>query len=418
MTPDVLVIGAGAAGIAAARSLREAGRSVLVLEARNRLGGRVQSLDAPGGVFDAGASWLHSGATNPLTPLARDLGMALANHDALGDSLTFIGDRLATPAERAALVAERDRFHARVAAAARDPRPRSVAEAAMPEGAWGPTVAAWEGDLICAAPLAAMDLHDVAANALDDPNYLPEPGFGTLLRRLAQGLPIRLSAPVTALDWNGPGVVAMTATGPVAAGGAIVTLPTPLLGGFAFSPPLPAAHRAAAAALPLGLLTKVLLPAAGEDRLGIAPFSRLDRQVAEGETLLSFLLWPFARPHAIGFVGGTVAWHLARQPPAATVALMRAEIRSRFGARGEAAFDWPRCLVTAWGTDRWARGAYSHARPGQAGARRALARPFPHGGEVPLVVLAGEACHPTLAGTVGGAWESGQRAAARILGLG
>lgn len=408
--PDVLIIGAGAAGIAAARALTTAGRSVLVLEARDRVGGRAWTIDTPAGAFDAGASWLHSGQTNPLTPLAQGLGLALADHDALGDEITFVGDRRATPAEAAAYAEAVARFRADIAAAG--PAAQSVAEATDTTGPWGATVAAWEGDLISAAPLAAMDLHDFAANALHPPNLLPEPGLGHLMARLAEGLPIRLSCQVTALDWSGPGVIAATAAGPIAARAAIVTLPTPLLLDFAFVPPLPAAHRAAATALPLGLLTKVLLPATGPDRLGIVPFSVVDRQIAAGETLVSFLLWPFGRAHALGFVGGATAWALSGQPAADTVALMRAEIGARFGPRGDAAFDWGRAIVADWGADPWARGAYSHARPGHAATRLVLGTPLAPKGHV---VLAGEACHPTLAGTIGGAWESGQQAAALVM---
>ncbi|WP_431281883.1 flavin monoamine oxidase family protein [Humitalea sp. 24SJ18S-53] len=405
---DVLVIGAGAAGIAAARALVAAGRSVLVLEARDRVGGRAWTIDTPEGAFDAGASWLHSGRTNPLTPLARGLGVTLADHDALGDEITFVGPRRASPAEVAARDAAQAGFYAHVKAAG--PGPRGVP---IPTGPWGPTIAAWAGDLISAAPLAAIDLHDFTANALDPPNLLPEGGFGHLVARLGGGLPIRLSCPVTALDWSGPGVVAQTAAGPVTAKHAIVTLPTPLLLDFAFSPPLPVPQQAAAEALPLGLLTKVLLPAAGADRLDVVPFSVVDRQIAPGETLVTFLLWPFGQPHALGFVGGPVAWALADQPPSATIALMRAEIAARFGARGESAFDWGRAIVTDWGRDPWSRGAYSHARPGQAAARGVLGTPLD---AARRVILAGEACHPTLAGTVGGAWESGLRAAAMITG--
>ncbi|PZW48357.1 monoamine oxidase [Humitalea rosea] len=404
--PDVLVIGAGAAGIAAARAIRDAGRSVLVLEARDRVGGRAWTRDTPWGPWDAGATWLHSGATNPLTPLARGLGIPLADHDSLGEDVTFIGGRRADASETAALAAARARFHRAIVRA--EPRGQSVAEVVPREGDWAATVAAWEGEVISAAPLAALDLEDFAATLLDAPNLLPVGGVGALLARLAEGLPIRLGCPVLGLDWSGPGVVARTAAGAVAARAAIVTLPTPLLADFAFSPPLPEAQGRAAADLPLGLLTKVLLPAAGADRLDVPPFSGVDRQVAPGETLVTFILWPHGLPQAWGFLGGPVARAL---PAEGVVALMRAEIALRFGARGEAAFDWPQAIVSDWGDDPWARGAYSHARPGAAAARPRLAAPLAGG----RLSLAGEACHTSLAGTVGGAWESGRAAARQAL---
>src|SRR5947207_5119596 len=75
---DVAVIGAGAAGIAAARRLRQAGTvSVLALEARDRVGGRVNTIAPAGFPLDRGAEWLHSADRNPLSPIAKRLGFSI-----------------------------------------------------------------------------------------------------------------------------------------------------------------------------------------------------------------------------------------------------------------------------------------------------------------------------------------------------
>ncbi|MFC7608688.1 FAD-dependent oxidoreductase [Teichococcus aestuarii] len=109
----------------------------------------------------------------------------------------------------------------------------------------------------------------------------------------------------------------------------------------------------------------------------------------------------------MGFLGGPAAWEASREGPAALEALARAELRAAFGPRADAALRGAPVLASDWGNDPYARGAYSHARPGRAAARRILGTPLAGG----RLCFAGEACHPRLAATVGGAWESGEWAA-------
>lgn len=417
--PEIVVVGAGAAGIAAARELAALGRSCVVLEAAPRVGGRAfTESDTLGAPFDHGASWLHQAGDNPLTPLARDLGIPLVDHDTLREYRTFDGGRLVTPEERAAYDAAWDRFERAAAArAAPEAGPDLPLADVVPQGGlWDATVGHWVGPIISAAELAAISLRDWHATLLGSPNLLPEPGVGALLRRLAEGLPIALGTPVTRLRWGGPaGVVAEGPRGSLAARAAIVTVPTAVLaaGAIAFDPPLPAATQETVAALPLGLLTKVALRAAGEDRLCLPPFAGLERRV-EGpdDHPITWVAWPFGRDHLIGFIGGARAWDLAGEPSAAAEAFARAELARLFGARAIARALRPegQAVVTRWAEDPLARGAYSHARPGHAGARAALAAPLAGG----RLTFAGEACHTRFAGTVGGAWDSG-RAAARAV---
>src|SRR5580658_2230986 len=101
---DVVVIGAGLAGLGAATALRRMGRGAVVLEAAGRIGGRAWTAypRALGGVwFDMGAIWLHDAEHNPLTPIARAAGDTLLRSDALRIERTFVGGRLATEAELA-----------------------------------------------------------------------------------------------------------------------------------------------------------------------------------------------------------------------------------------------------------------------------------------------------------------------------
>jgi monoamine oxidase len=415
--PDILVIGAGAAGIAAARAVMAAGRSVVVLEARPRIGGRcVTDTARLGAVFDLGAAWLHNADDNPIVALAAEAGIPLADSDRLRRELTIIDGRPATAGEMAEYDAEWRAHEGRITARAASGLPDcSLAEAAALAGPWGPTIAAWQGDIISAAPAARISLADFAANALDGRNMLPDGGLGALLATFAHGLPIRLSAPVTRLEWGGREAVAEGDFGTIRARAVIATLPTSLLAAEAvrFDPPLPAETLQAAHDLPLGTVAKVGFAAAdaegpGADRLGLAPFTSVDRRIAAGEALVAMNAWPFGRPVLACHVGGDAAAALEREGDAALEAFMRAEITRRFGSATALRAD---PIVTDWLRDPFSRGVYSYARIGRAGARAVLAQPLAEG----RLCLAGEACDSRLAGTLGGAWRSGVAAAAAAL---
>jgi monoamine oxidase len=211
--------------------------------------------------------------------------------------------------------------------------------------------------------------------------------------------------------WGGAGVRVETARGTLVARACIVTVSAGVLaaGGIAFDPPLPAAHQAAIAGLPMGLLTKVALHVPGGERLGLEPGSILRRRLGRPlEPVMSFHFWPHGARHIAGFVGGPTAWDLARAGEGATKSFARQQLAQAMGA--DAAGKVGEIVVSPWGTDRLFHGAYTYALPGQAGARAVLGTPV---GE--RLVFAGEAvCTDGLAGTVGGSFLSGARAAGLV----
>lgn len=393
--PDVLIIGAGTAGISAARACAASGRTCIVLEAGPRTGGRCLTTDALGPPLDLGATWLHAADRNPLTRFVTDA----INHDEVRERHLWMGDRWANAAELAGFEAAEDAFHAAVEAAADGPD-RAVADVIPQGGFWDATIAHWQGAQIQAREVTELSLHDQFANDLEEPNLLPRHGMGTLLSGLAAGLPIRLRAAVEQLDRSGNGVVAHGTFGSLAAGAAIVTVSTGVLaaGGIRFSPALPASHAQAIDDLPMGLLTKFGF--AATDRFGIPPFHGVRRRVtAATPRPMSWVMRPFDEDLLFGFVGGTLAWELSAGGPAACEAAARAEFASIFGA-GKLG----RAVVSDWGENLLFCGSYSQARPGAAGARAVLAEPLGR------LCFAGEATHHGLAGTAGGAWAEGARA--------
>ncbi len=417
---DVVVIGAGAAGLAAARVLVGQGRRVAVLEASGRIGGRTWTAHPPelGAVwFDMGAIWLHAAECNPLVPLAREAGETLLNAAEIRCKRTFVGTRPATEAECADYDDAWGRFEEAADRLLAEPSDTSLAAVArtLPDDPWAPTIEAWEGPVICAVDADRYSLRDWRSNALWGSNLVPKGGIGAFVaRRLGAGLDIRLNTPATAIDWSGAGGVRIeTPRGTVRAGACIVTVSTGVLasGAIRFAPGLPVHAREAIAALPMGLAIKVALRATTADRLDLPRHCSLDHRVERaGEPFMIFQCWPYGRDYVQGWIGGSPAWELARQGDAAVADFALAELRRMLGARIDRVFaDGPR-LVTRWDANPWARGAYAYAPPGQAGARAALAEPLADG----RLVFAGEACHDGLAGTVGGAWLSGEAAARKV----
>ncbi len=397
--PDVLVIGAGAAGISAGRACLARGLTCLLLEAGPEVGGRAVTRDLGAAPFDLGATWLHDADTNPLTAFAADA----LDHDTVRERHFWMGDRWATPAEiRAHHLAEHAFFDALDAAA--DGPDRPVGDVAPHGGFWDATVRHWQGAQIQAREVELLSLRDQLENDLEGPNLLPRQGMGALLAGLATGLPVRLNSTVASLDWSGPGVVARGVFGTVRAGAAIVTVSTGVLasGAIRFAPELPARHTQAVHDLPMGLLNKFGFRC--DDRLGIAPFHGVRVLVtAQNPRPMSWVMWPFGADHCFGFVGGERAWALSAQGPAATEAAARAEFASIFGPGHLGA-----ALVSDWGENPRFRGSYSQARPGALAARSTLAEPLGR------LCFAGEATHRGLAGTVGGAWLEGERAVAAL----
>jgi monoamine oxidase len=423
--PDIVIVGAGAAGLSAARTLRDAGRSVVVLEAHESIGGRART-SSPDGLrgawFDEGASWLHQVDRNALVDLARDGGETLRPAHQGGRRL-YDGGRDATAAETGPYDAAAEAWHAaatRLAASARtggpDPALSAAGDRWSPDDPWLANIEFWEGAIIAAADADALSMLDWQRNQLDEGDLIPRDGVGRLLRRClgAAAGAVRCGVAVRRIDWSAPGHVTIdTDTGTLRAGACIVTVSTGVLRDerIAFAPALPGPILAALDGLPMGLLSKAAFRIDDRARFDVQDGTLLERRLgSRGGDGVLLAIRPDESPLATGFLGGRHAWSLAGREHEALDSIRDglADLLGRDALKGLVGDG----AASRWGSDPLFLGSYAYARPGHAGARAALGTPFADG----RLVLAGEAsCQDGLAGTVGGAIQEGARAAHAIM---
>lgn len=408
-SPDVVVIGAGAAGIAAAHHLIAAGKGVVVIEAADRIGGRALTDNVTfGQPFDRGCSWLQGPATLPHLDLARTRGFGLVEFGTAREVLVRDG-RPATAAERRA----HDRGWRRIEAALLAANGQDVAAAAvLPPGVpYGATVQAWIGPMdhgVDFVDLSTADYNGLAELQVD---YLVREGMGRLVALTGEGLPVRLSTAARRIDWSGPGVRVETTAGIIAARACIVTVSTGVLGagGIRFVPDLPAERQQAIADVPMGVLEKVGLLFDGA-RFGL-PEAGFLTPLSDGPVPAPdchFLTFPTGHDHVTGFVGGSFGRDIAAEGEAAAIDFALAEFVRAVGS--DARRHFLRGQFTGWSRNPLTMGAYSAARPGRHAARTVLAAPL---GD--RVFFAGEAVHDDHYTLMAGAHLSAGRVAGDVI---
>ena len=259
--PDVLVIGAGGAGLTAARELMAQGVSVLVLEARDRIGGRAFTENSLGVAWDRGCSWLHSSNVNPWMNYARQNGFEILE-DAYPRHV-YDGARRISESETAGFRAVTERMERELDRAGRRGLDIPAEAAFTQETIADPWYAlamddltAWEG--VEPSNFSALDSWQYDEDGAD---FVIPRGYGTLLAHYAKSVDVSLNTPVTRIGWGGRGVAADTAAGRVTARVAVVALPSAVVaeGAVVFTPHLPAEVLQAHHDLPLGILDKIAL---------------------------------------------------------------------------------------------------------------------------------------------------------------
>jgi monoamine oxidase len=404
---DIVVIGAGAAGIAAARRIMAANRRVIVVEAAGQIGGRcitdTVTFDLP---FDRGARWMHNPDTNPMIRLARSAGLDIFAAP-LGQKIR-IGRRNARAGETEEFLAALVRANRAIDEAARGRTDVACASVLPKElGDWAGTV-----EFMLGANATGKDLKDVSAidkaRAQDRNAAIAcRQGLGTLIAKLGEQVPLSLSTPASRISWSNRDVTVETPAGKILARAAVITVSSNVLAGgnIKFAPDIPKRHLDAAAKLSLGSYDRIALQLPGNP-LGLARDDTIIEQSSSTRTALLFANMGSSSLCAID-VAGSFGRDLSAQGEPAMVAFAVEWLTKLFGS--EIASAVKKSSATRWNAAPFALGAMSVAAPGTQPSRKILAEP------IGCMFLAGEATHETLWGTIDGAWESGERAAEAAL---
>ncbi len=401
---DVAIIGAGAAGLGAAHALKDSGLSFIVLEARDRVGGRGHTVMAsPEITFDVGCGWLHSADKNSFVPIAQQLGFDI--NTTLPPWRERAWGNAFPPAERGEFIRSLDEFFQRIHDAAKSGRDSAASLYLEPGNRWNPMIDAISS-YINGAETDRVSILDFDAYEDSNLNWRLRRGYGALIAAYGAALPIAFNCDVTLIDHSGKRLRIETSLGALSAGKVIVTVPTNLIaeGAIRFHPELPDKIDAAAH-LPLGLADKVVLALDEPDAL---PAEGNLRGATMRTEMGTYHLRPFGQPCIEGFFGGRFAQALEDEGDGAIAACSIDEIVSFLGN------DFRRKLKplteSRWAHEPFARGSYSHALPGHTGKRAVLAAPVDG-----RLFFAGEATSPHFFSTAHGARDSGERAAREIL---
>jgi monoamine oxidase len=402
MDTDIVVIGGGAAGIAAARRLHEAGRATVLVEARGRLGGRGWTIQAGGEPIDLGCGWLHSAEGNDWGKIAQAQGLIFDRsppywqrpHVPIGLSPEAFRDF------QSAMGA----YFARLSDAAQRTADVAASDALDPAGRWNGLIRSVLAYIsgADAERLSARDFENYEDTGV---NWRVVQGLGAAIARHGAGLDVLYDAPVTRIDHSGKRLRLETGRGAISCDKAIVTIPTSVIAENEnlFSPALPDKTEAAAG-LPLGLADKLYLALDNAEE-----FTRDTRLFGHTDRLTgSYTLRTYGRPQIECYYGASLAADLERGGDDAFFACAREDLTRHLGSNFAKRIR--PLAVHRWGADPFARGSYSFALPGKAECRQILAEPVEG-----RIFFAGEACSAHDYSTAHGAFRTGVIAAEQAL---
>ena len=427
---DTIVVGAGVAGVTAARLLARAGQRVVVLEARDRIGGRVWTHRADGHSTDLGASWIHGIRHSPVAAAAEAFGMRMVEFTVGGyqvDSrpIAYYGPDGRRLSDEAAAAFAADvhvvdaEVRRQVADAAHDASYWTVAVAAVDRQAWDVERSRRVLEYLehrteeqYGAWIEHLGAHGLDDDTVDGDEVVFPDGYDRLPVNIAVGLDVRLEHVVTRVEWSDDGVIVATDHGLFAGSRAIVTVPVGVLQSEAFEidPPLPQRIIRSLEVLPMNAFEKVFLRF--PERFWDEGVYAIRQQGHEGRWWHSWydLTALHGEPTLLTFAAGPAAIATRDWSDVQLVESILVQLRRLFGDAVAAPIGVER---TGWQDDPFSHGSYAYMAVGSRTADHDdLAEPIGGG----VLHLAGEATWTDDPATVPGAMLSGHRAAERVLG--
>ena len=407
-SPRVVIIGAGMAGLTAAHVFMQHRVPFVLVEARDRIGGRAftdaKSLTVP---FDQGCAYLHTPRINPLVAKAAGHGFTVSQN-VVHPVIYFGGESEGARGVKAFDSAYSELAHA-VAATGAHGDDIAAGSLVNERGVWdrlaGFALGA-EQTGVGLSQLSTVDWYS-QLNANSGHEGAVKEGLGSMVAAIGANIPVKLSTPVTRIDWRGPNVRVETGSGTIEAEHCLITVPLGVLrdGAINFTPTLPPAKQTAINGIGVGVVNKIALAF----RPGALPPDRDTwlYQMRKDGSIADVLVRPFGNDMTIHVTGGDFAREMELLSKADQITFALASISDIYGNDTAAACTGG--AVTRWARDPYSLGSLSAALPGQARQRGELAKPVAE-----RLYFAGEACAPAWASSLPGAFLSG-RATARTI---
>ena len=404
--PDVVIVGAGAAGIAAAHVLAAAGVSYVHVEAASSVGGRALTETSTFGVpYDHGAHWIQSEQRNPY------FGRAQAGSDRFYKAPEIYSfydrDGPSDDAAETQFWAAVEQVETAIGTAGKRNQDVSAASVAPVDMPWGHTAWFYTGPWIMGKDMDRFSCTDWW-NSAGSVDWYYAAGYGQLVQNHGAGLPVSLNTPVHKIRWGGNGVQVETSNGTLNAKAAILTVSTGVLAAesITFDPPLPVEKQDAFNGISMGYYNHIALRFS-QDIFGMGADGYLFHKVDDSYEAFGALTNASGSGLAYCDTGGSFARDLEKAGEAAAIDFVKGTLRNLIGG------DVDKYLIGAaaseWGNNPFVRGCYASAEPGAFALRDVLRAPV---GD--RLFFAGEACHRDLWATVGGADLSGTETATQV----